>query len=379
MPDEPKTFRRRAPLLIGVAVVVLLSAAGAWYYYAGRESTDDAQIDGHLTPLAARVGGTVAEIKVVDNQAVDAGALLVRLDVRDFDVALAHARADLAEAEAAASAARTDVPVMATTAESAERTAETEKASAEARLRSARARLRQAQAEEKKAAQDFERMKELVAKDEVSKTEYESASVTAESADSARETAEAAVHEAEQGVNAAEAKLRQAHTAPQQVAITKAKAESADARVAQARAAVAKAELDLAHASVIAPIAGIVSKKTVEVGQVVQPGQPLVSVVALNDVWVTANFKESQLQHMQPGQRARISVDAFGGRVYDGHVDSVSPATGAKFSLLPPENATGNYVKVVQRVPVKIVLEPGQNDAHLLRPGMSVVPTVMIR
>jgi membrane fusion protein (multidrug efflux system) len=380
MADEQKPSRRRhIPWLIGAAVVILIVVAGLWYYYAGRESTDDAQIDGHLTPLATRVGGTIAAVNVADNQAVEAGTLLVQIDPRDYQVALDRAKADLAEAEAAFTAARTDVPVATTTTESATETAESERASAEARVRSARARLREAQAQETKATADLDRLKQLLAKDEVSRQEYDAVAVAAEGAHAARETAEADVRQAEQGLGAAGAKLRQAHTAPQQIAIIRAKAASAEARVAQARGAVARAELDLARTSLKAPVAGIVSKKTVEVGQVVQPGQPVLSIVTLDDVWVTANFKESQLHDIRPGQPVKVSVDAYGGRTFRGHVDSVSPATGAKFSLLPPENASGNYVKVVQRVPVKIVFEPGENSEHLLRPGMSVVPTVLLR
>jgi membrane fusion protein (multidrug efflux system) len=376
---ETKAPSWRLPVIIGAGIVLLLAVTIAWFYYAGRESTDDAQVDGHLTPLAARVGGTVVAVQVADNQQVAAGAPLVELDPRDFQVALDRARADLAEAEAAFSAARTDVPVTTANTTSAERTAESDKASAEARLRSARAHLRQAEAEDHKAEQDLARLTGLLAKDEISRTEHEAASVAAEAARAAHETATAVVREAEQAVSATEAKVAQARTAPQQVAITKAKAVSAEARVAQSKAAVAKAELDLAHTKVAAPAAGIVSKKTVEIGQVVQTGQPLLALVTLDDVWITANFKESQLDRIRPGQPVTIAVDAYGGRQYRGHVDSVAAATGAKFSLLPPENATGNYVKVVQRVPVKIVLEAGQNPEHLLRPGMSVVPTVLLR
>jgi membrane fusion protein, multidrug efflux system len=379
MPEEKSSIWKRVPLLIGIAVVLLIAFVGARYYYAGRESTDDAQIDGHLVPLAARVGGTVAQVNVADNQPVEAGTLLVRIDPRDYEVALDRARADLAEAEAALTAARTDVPVTAANTRSAERTAESDEVSAEARLRAAQARRGQAEAEDGKASHDVERLKTLLEKDEISRTEYEAAALAGNGARAAHETAVAAVHEAEQAVAAARAKVTQTHTAPQQIAITRARAASAEARLAQARAAVTRAELDLAHTSVTAPAAGIVSKKSIEVGQVVQPGQPLVALVPLGDVWVTANFKESQLRDIRPGQAARVAVDAYGGRVYEGHVDSVSPATGARFSLLPPENATGNFVKVVQRVPVKIVLEPGQNTDHLLRPGMSVVPTVFVR
>jgi membrane fusion protein (multidrug efflux system) len=271
------------------------------------------------------------------------------------------------------------VPVTSTTAASQVSTAESGIGTSQARLRSAQARLKDAQARERKAEQDLARMKALLAKDEVAQQEHDAATAAAESARAGREAAQAAVREAEEGIAAATAGLAEAKTAPQQVGIMRARAASAEARVVQARAALARAQLELDYVTVKAPARGIVSKRAVEVGQVIQPGQPLLAVVPLDDVWVTANFKESQLLKIRPGQRAVVSVDAYGGRRYQGHVDSIAPATGARFSLLPPENATGNYVKVVQRVPVKIVLEKGQDSEHILRPGMSVVPTVFVK
>jgi membrane fusion protein (multidrug efflux system) len=271
------------------------------------------------------------------------------------------------------------VPVTSTTAASQVSTAESGIGTSQARLRSAQARLKDAQARERKAEQDLARMKALLAKDEVAQQEHDAATAAAESARAGREAAQAAVREAEEGIAAATAGLAEAKTAPQQVGIMRARAASAEARVVQARAALARAQLELDYVTVKAPASGIVSKRAVEVGQVIQPGQPLLAVVPLDDVWVTANFKESQLLKIRPGQRAVVSVDAYGGRRYQGHVDSIAPATGARFSLLPPENATGNYVKVVQRVPVKIVLEKGQDSEHILRPGMSVVPTVFVK
>jgi membrane fusion protein, multidrug efflux system len=361
------------------AAIALAAAAAAWWHYSGRESTDDAQIDGHIVPVSPRVRGTVQAVKVADNQFVEAGTVLVELDPRDYQVALERARADLAEAEASAQAARTNVPVTSTTTASQLSGAHGETASAQARLRSAQARLKDAQAREGQAEQDLARMKALLAKDEVSRQEYDAASVAAESTRAAREAAQAAVKEAEEGIGIADARLAEARTAPQQVGIMRAHAASAEAKVVQARAALAQAQLELDYTTLKAPAAGIVSKKTVEVGQVVQAGQPLLALVPLHDIWVTANFKESQLGKIRPGQRAVVSVDAYGGREYRGRVDSIAPATGARFSLLPPENATGNYVKVVQRVPVKIVFDEGQDSEHVLRPGMSVVPTVFVK
>jgi membrane fusion protein (multidrug efflux system) len=258
-------------------------------------------------------------------------------------------------------------------------TAEGDRATADARVASAQARLREAVAKDTKAAEDLARLARLVAKDEVSQQEHDAVSVAAEAARAGRESAEASLKEAEQGVGSAQARLDQARTAPEQVSIMRARAASAQAKAQQAQSAVAQAELDMEHTRIVAPTAGVVSKKTVEVGQVVQPGQPLLAVVPLDDVWVTANFKENQLRELHAGLSVRINVDAFGGRTYRGRVESVSPATGAKFSLMPAENATGNYVKVVQRVPVKIVFEAGENSDQLLRPGMSVTPTVLLR
>jgi membrane fusion protein (multidrug efflux system) len=369
----------RARWIVLGAVIAAVAAALAGWHYSGRVSTDDAQIDGHIVPVSPRVPGTVLAVKATDNQFVEAGTVLVELDPRDYQVALERAKADVAEAEASAQAARTNVPVTTTTTASQLSGARSETGTADARLRSAQARLKDAEAKESKAEHDLARMKTLLAKDEVSQQEHDAAAVAAESARAAREAAQAAVKEAEEGIGVAAARLDEARTAPQQVGIMRARAASAEARVVQARAALARAQLELDYATIKATASGVVSKKTVEIGQVIQPGQPLMAIVPLDDIWVTANFKESQLQKIRPGQKAVVSVDAYGGRRYRGHVDSIAPATGARFSLLPPENATGNYVKVVQRVPVKIVFEKGQDSEHVLRPGMSVVPTVYVR
>lgn len=397
--------RMRQALLIG-GVVLVAAVIGGWWYFSGRESTDDAQVDGHIVPIAARVGGTVQAVKVEDNQVVAAGTVLVEVDTRDYMVALHRAEADYADAEASLAAAQAGVPITTTMTasqvSSAGASVERAKAGTDAatrdvdasraRLASAQARLKEATANATRAGRDLDRMKQLVAKDEVSQQQYDAAVAGADAARATVESAQAAVGEATQAVSAAdsrrvqasgvlaqaEADLRAARTAPEQVAVTRARAQSAAARVAQARAALDQANLNMAYTSVKAPVAGRVSKKSVEPGQVIQPGQPLLALVPTEDIWITANFKETQLEHMRPGQRATISVDAYGHR-YEGRVESIAAATGARFSLLPPENATGNYVKVVQRIPVKIVLEKGQDPEHLLRPGMSVVPTVVTR
>jgi len=371
---------RRARVVLVVAVLaVLLAAFLAWRHFAGRESTDDAQVDGHVNPVAARVGGTVAAVLVEDNQQVEAGTLLVRIDPRDYAVAVARAQADLAENEASAKAASTTVPLTSTTSSSQETAAVSEVAAAEARHAASEAQLREAQARERLTAEDVERFKPLLAKDEVSKQQFDAAVAAADAARAAREAAEAEAVAADRAVEAAQARLAQARTGHEQVGIASARAASAAAKVEMARAALEQAQLNLSYTDVKAPVRGVVSRRTVEVGQIVQAGQPLLALVPLEDVWITANFKESQLKQIRPGQRVDISVDAYGGRTFHGHVDSIAAATGARFSLLPPENATGNYVKVVQRVPVKIVLDQGTDPEHLLRPGMSVVPTVYIR
>jgi len=370
----------RARLLLAGAVVVLaLAAVAAWRYADARESTDDAQIDAHVSPVAARVGGTVLEVLVRDNQRVEKGALLVRIDPRDYQVAFARAQADLAETEASARAAQTTVPLTSTTASAQETGADSDVAGAEARLASARAQLKEAEARERQAAADLERLRPLVAKDEISRQQFDAAATGADAAHAGREAAAGAVLGAEKAVSAARARLAQAQTGRQQVGIVSARAASAEAKAAMSRAAVEQAKLNLSYTEVRASVGGIVSRKAVEVGQIVQPAQPLLALVDLDEVWVTANFKENQLARIRPGQAVEVAVDAYGGRTYRGRVDSVSAATGARFSLLPPENATGNYVKVVQRVPVKISLEPGQDAERQLRPGMSVFPTVRTR
>ena len=393
--------------LPGVAVVLAAAGYFVWQYYSVRESTDDAQVDAHITPISARVGGTVVTVNVAENQYVNADTVLVRLDPRDYEVALQRAQADVAAARSTALAAQTGVPItsiatasrLATAqanvqaARAALAAAQKEVNVAAAQLSSAQARLREAQAKNVWAQGDLGRMKQLIAKDEISRQQYDAALAAADQARAAVDSAQAAVAQAEQGVPVAESHVAQARaalaqaqagveaaqTAPQEIAVTRAQFSSAEARVRQFQASLAQAQLNLEYTTVKAPVSGIVSKKSVEPGQIVQPGQPLLAIVPLDDIWVTANFKETQLNRMRPGQPALIAVDAYGGRNYNGRVESIAAATGARFSLLPPENASGNYVKVVQRVPVKILLEKGQYPQHLLRPGMSVNVTVITR
>ncbi len=399
-------FRARLAILGLIVLIAAVGVAGFWWFGGGSEATDDAQVDGHIVPVAPRVGGTVSDVPVVANQQVQKGALLVQIDQRDYRIALQRAQADLADAQASYEAARNGVPITATMtagqvvsatsaverSQTAATIADKDIEAARARLAGAQARLKEARANDTRVSRDLDRFKQLVAKDEVSRQQYEAAVASVEAAHAAVESAEAGITEAEQGVlNAqsrrqqatevarqADADLRTAHTAPAQVNVTRARVGSAEARLDMARAALAQAELNLQYTTIVAPAAGIVSRKSVEPGQVVQPGQPLLALVLVEDIWVTANYKETQLRDMRVGQTARVSVDAYG-HTYTGKVESIAAATGAKFSLLPPENATGNYVKVVQRIPVKIVFDKGQPADHLLRPGMSVVAKVSTR
>ena len=396
---------------IGIAIVVVVTAVlagGVWLWAtAGRETTDDAQVDGHVTPVAARIGGTVVDVSVKENQQVQAGTVLVVIDPRDYQVALDKARAELATAEADAAAARVNIPITSTAAtgnvsnarggvEQAQAgidTAQRGVEAANARLATAQARQREAEANGAKTAKDVERFKGLLAKDEISQQQYDAAVAAAEAGRAAGDSSRSQVQEAQAGIAMAQSQLMQARaghaqataqlqsaqTAPEQIAAQRARAASADARVLQQRAAVQQAELNVQYATIKAPMAGTVSKKTVEVGQVIQPGQPLMTIIPLEEVWVTANFKETQLKDMRPGQPAVIEVDAYGGRDFKAHVDSLAAATGSRFSLLPPENATGNFVKVVQRVPVRIVIDEKQDAQQLLRPGMSVTAKVYTR
>ena len=398
---------QRVRILIGVVVLVAIGVGVWWWIAAGRESTDDAQVDAHITPIASRVGGTVLHVPVEPNQEVEAGAVLVEIDKRDYEVALERARAELADAEAVAVAAKASVPITSTTASSNVTTArggveqadssylEAQQAVevARTRLSTAQAREREAAANATKASRDVERLNPLLAKDEIAQQQFDAAVAAAAANKAATESAQAQVKEAELGIRVAESRLAQAgvgrqqasaglktaQTAPEQVTASRARADAADAKVRQNKAMVKQAELNLEYATVKAPVKGIVSRKSVETGQVIQPGQPLMTIIPLDRVWVTANFKETQLASMRPGQRVKIEVDAYGGREFSGKVESLAAATGSRFSLLPPDNATGNYVKVVQRVPVRILLDEGQDPEQLLRPGMSVVPTVYTR
>jgi membrane fusion protein (multidrug efflux system) len=399
--------RQRAFIAVGVVLVAALAGYFGWHMLSPREGTDDAQVSGHVSPVATRVGGTVVAIKVQDNQSVKAGTVLVELDPRDYQLAVAKAEADLAAAEAAFRAASSDVPVTSSTARSGAQVARVATGNADAgliaatreieasraKVASAEARLLEAKARAVRAGQDLARLTPLAAKDEIPRQQLDAATADKQAADAAVASAEAAVSEAKANVQVADSRRLQAEgtvaqsqaqeraaaTAPQQIAMIEARASGANAQVLQARAALNQARLNLERTVVRAPADGLVSRRTVEVGQVVQPGQSMMSITSLHDVWVTANFKETQLGEMVAGQRAEVEVDAYGGRSYVGRVESIAGATGATFSLLPADNASGNFVKVVQRVPVKIVLDGGGDAANVLRPGMSVTATVYLK
>jgi membrane fusion protein, multidrug efflux system len=378
-------------LIVGVLLVLAVAGFFGWRYLGTYEDTDDAQVDGHLNALSTRVAGYVTAVDVNDNQYVEKGQRLVQIDPRDYQVAVERAKADLADAEAAAQASDLNVPVENVNSTTQVSAAEADLAGSQAAIAAAqkqadaaRAQLLAAEANNTRAQADLVRYRALVARDEVSQQIYDQSDAAAKANAAAVESAQADVAAAEQQVMQAQSRVAQAeaaltysHTGPQQVEATRAKARAAAAQVQQKKAALDQAELNIQYCTLVAPVSGVVSKN-VEVGMNVQPGQTLVSIVPLDDIWVTANFKETQLAHMRPGQRVTISVDAYS-REYHGQVDSIAGASGARFSLLPPENATGNYVKVVQRVPVKIVLDPGENKDHLLRLGMSVVPKVYVQ
>lgn len=362
-------------VVVVIILVVIVGGILVWRHYAVRESTDDAQVDAHIAPVAARVSGTVTNVYVENNLKVKAGTIVVQLDPKDYQVAVDKAKADLADAQAAERAARTSVPITSTSTRSAINIASANVSAAQKQVAAARARLAEAQANHTKAAQDLERMKQLVAKAEVSRQQYDTAVAAEQAAAATVQAAQASVASTESQVQQAQAQLQGAQTAPQQVAVTQAHAGAATASVARAQANLAQAELNLQYTTIRAPVDGIVSKRSVEPGQVVQPGQPLLSIVDLDNVWVTANFKETQLKDMRVGQKASIHVDAYDHDL-NGFVESIGGGTGSVFSLLPPENATGNFVKVVQRLPVRVFFDKGQ-DTTKLRPGMSVTVTVL--
>jgi membrane fusion protein (multidrug efflux system) len=378
-------------VILAVIAVVLIAGIFLWRYLSTYESTDDAQVDVHLYPVSARVSGYVVGVNVDDNQWVEKGTVLVEIDPKDYEVAMAQAQANLANAQATAQSLNITVPITSvnTSSQLTFTASGIEDASAgviaaERQLTAAHAQMESAQANDVKAQDDLHRYKLLVDKREVAQQVYDQALASAKSSTASVAAAGASESAAEQFVQQTRSRLAQAdanhkyaQTAPQQVSSTRARVRAAIADVEQKRALLEQAQLNLQYTKIVAPVSGEVNK-TVVVGMNVQDGQRLLTVVPLDEVWVTANFKETQLKHMQVRQRAEIHVDSSG-RILKGHVDSIAGATGPLFSLLPPENATGNYVKIVQRIPVKIVLDPGENRDRRLRPGMNVVPDVYLQ
>ena len=402
-PKEPGVGPGRAPakqtrplrrLLYALGIAAIVIAGVVYWRLAAWESTDNAQVDGFVFPVSSRVSGHVARVMVDDNQLVEAGTVLVRLDPKDYEVAVAVAKGLLANEEATAAALMTGVPITSTDTASQLTTAHADidgakagLAVAERQFDAALAALREAEANDQKAQDDVTRYKPLAAKDEIPQQQYTQAvsgeKATAAAVEAARASASAleqAVSQARSRIAQADAQLQSARTAPQQVSVQRSRARAAAAQAERRAAELQQAQLNLQYTTIVAPVAGIVGRRTVQPGQNVAPGQQMLTIVPLDssNIWVTANFKETQLRHMRPGQRATISVDAYG-RSYTGRVLNIAGASGSRYSLLPPENATGNYVKVVQRIPVRIVLDEGQDAEHLLRLGMSVEPRVRIR
>lgn len=343
--------KKQLPKLIfgGAALLLALWLGWRWWWNQSHVSTDDAQIEGSIIPVLPKVGGFIAEVVVRDNQSVIAGDLLVRIDERDYRKKLAQAEADLAVAVANAGGDKQGL-------------ASAQKAAALASAAAARSTVEQALANADKAQQDLERTRSLIERKMVSPQ--------------ALDTAEAAARAA---LAQLAASRQSAQSASEQVSASGAALSAAQARVEAARAARDLAAIQLADTRVVAPASGMIGAKNVQPGQLVQAGQPLMSVVPLSDVWVVANLKETELAGVRPGQRSEIEVDSFPGLTFTGTVDSIAPATGARFSLLPPDNATGNFTKVVQRVPVKILVKQSTDPTKLLRPGMSVVATINLK
>jgi membrane fusion protein (multidrug efflux system) len=405
--EEPKGLAnpKIRRLLLGGGAVVLAAIVGLFIYFHNRETTDDAQVDGHITPMASKVYGRVQQVLVDDNQAVKAGQVLVKIDPRDYQAALDQAKAALALAESEARSAGVDVPKTREDVASGNSNADAQLTGAQADIAKAQATYEQSQTADLAYAQanveksqanaelakaDLARYLPLMEKGEISKQQYDAAKANADASASALQAdlqkqaqAQRNVAVAKAQLDAAKARADQARAGVasaradvKQVSMKAADAQAKLAKVEQARAQLEAAQLNLSYTEITAPVDGLATHKQVEPGQIVQAGQGLLVVVPLQNVWVTANFKETQLKNMKPGQKAEVKVDTYG-KTFSGRVDSIAGATGSVLSLLPPENATGNYVKVVQRIPVKIVLDPIPSEKAVLRPGMNVDATVI--
>lgn len=391
---KPGLFKRKPYLKVIFGLVGLVVIVGVILFYIHSrhwESTDDAQVDGHIYNVSTRISGHVTKVYYDDNQLVQAGATLVEIDPSDYQVALENAQANYQDLQAQAAAAQSGVPLVRSNSRTSIAGAQVDVTNAVAQVSAAkqqadaaRAQLAQARANAAKANSDIQRYQQLVKKQEISQQQYDTAVAAAAGSNAGVTAAQANVSSAEQQINVANGHLQQARTSlvnarvsPANVEVTAHKASAADAAAQKAQSAVHQAQLNLDYTKLVAPISGIVGHRSVEVGQNISPGQMLMSVVPLDDLWITANFKETQLHNMHPGQRAKVHVDALGMDL-EGTVDSIGAATGAVFSMLPPENATGNYVKVVQRIPVKITYKHDQDPDRRLRPGMSVEADVNV-
>jgi membrane fusion protein, multidrug efflux system len=387
----PQKRRRINPVIAGVILVVLLAIGVGWYLYAqGYEDTDDAQVDGHLNPIASRIDGTITAVHVDDNQNVQAGQLLVELDPSDDQIAFQQAQAQHDQAEAQLHASHPNLPITRIsnqndlTSQQAEVVAaEAGVAAAQHDLDSATAKLKESQAVSDRNQADFARYQTLYAKQEVSRADYDQYKSiaaaqlqTVASNQSAVASAQKTVEQRNAQLAQQQSKLRQTESsAPLQVAIREADIKSQEANAEATQAALQQSRLNLGYTHITAPVSGVVTQRSAEIGGRISKGQQLLMIVQTDDLWVTANFKETQLSRMRPGQHVRIHVDALSDN-FDGTVESMPAVTGSRTSVLPPENATGNYVKVIQRLPVRIRFSKGQKDLDKLRPGMSVEPKV---
>jgi membrane fusion protein (multidrug efflux system) len=376
---QPPQSRRRG-IVIVVVVILALVTGGIWWRSTYSESTDDAQVNGHLLQVSSRVAGQVAKVYVDENQVVKAGDVIAELDPSDYKVAVENAEAALASAQANAAAANVNVPITTVNTGSNLSAADANVTGAHAAVVQAQEQLEAAQANNTKAQADLARYKPLVEKDVISKQQFDAAVAAADAARHSEEAAREGVRVARERETQAKSQLKFAETAPEQVAAQSARARQAQAMVAQAQAQLDMARLNLSYTKIVAPAAGIITRKSVEINQNVAPGQNLMMLVSLEGLWVTANFKETQLRHMSAGQAVEIEVDSTG-KTYHGKVTQIGGATGSVLSLFPPENATGNYVKVVQRVPVRIDFTnlAKEDPNHELRPGLSVEPSVKVK
>lgn len=394
--DSAETNGNRKFAVIGVVLLIVLGAAFFYWRSTFVEDTDDAQVDGNLYQISSRIAGQVVKVTVDDNQTVQAGQLLAEIDPTDYQVALDQAQANLASAQAEYAQATVNVPItqvtvgtMVSTTASDVKGATDVIAQAEKQVEAANARVAEAKANALKAQADVDRYTPLVEKDVISKQQYDAAVAAAAASKAAVAEAEAEVLAAQNAVASARQRLAQAEAqsaqsvknGPDQVRVQQSRAAAAAAAIQQAQARVEQARLNLSYTRITAPVAGIVNKKNVEVGANLAAGQDLMTIIPLTDLWVTANFKETQLTHMRAGQKVTIKVDAYGGRKFSGKVTQIGGATGSMLSLFPPENATGNYVKVVQRLPVRIDFTNLQQEDgdYVLRPGLSVTPVVEVK